>query len=1145
MFVWHFVALLSLSIFSGSVALPSSVGASQTQPLLASMINHTHTASTHQTNGLMKEADSIGTVDHTLSVVIDPAEHFISVKDTILLPTTVRGAGTEFTLNSALTITSSKPEVKNLGVIENDHGPKRTRYAFVSDAPANKLVVSYEGVINFDLADEKEQYSKGIRETYGILGPEGIFLSGSTAWIPQFADEMIRFTVEVETPADWHVISQGNGSSDAPGAFEGTRLAKWDSGADLEQVYLVGGPLIAQREMAGSVEVLVYLHEQDEALSRKYLDATARYIEMYRKLIGVYPYEKFALVENFWETGYGMPSFTLLGEQVIRLPFILHSSYPHEILHNWWGNSVFVDYESGNWCEGLTAYMADHLIQEQRGKGDGYRRGSLQKYRNYVKDGRDFPLSEFRSRHSAATEAVGYGKSLMLFHMLRQRVGDDAFRAAMSDFYRKNRGKRASFDDIRLSFESVTGDDLSPFFAQWVDRAGAPSIALGDVKVVGPSASGEYTITGTIEQNQSEKAYALSIPIAVAFEEGQEMFHVETNSKDHSFTLTTKTRPTALSADPMFDLFRKLDPHEIPSSIGQIFGEPEVLAILPSGEDAQLYRELMEGWHTGEHDIEIVSENEIEALPNDRGVWILGGTNRFAADVLLLGRRVDASRPVESIVLGDDKVRAKGNSFVVIRRNPANPEKAIGWISVDPKIAFSGFARKLPHYGKYSYLAFEGDEPTNFVKGQWETTDSPMVFEFESGGIASLAPEQRMALAELPPVFSQRKLQEHVEWLAAPEREGRGLGSDGLNESAHYIAERFEAAGLEPAGDDGTWFQHFQVEHGPDGKPTQAMNVVGVLPGSRTDWADQSVVIGAHYDHLGLGWPDVRTGNEGKIHFGADDNASGVSVLIELARNMVAEGGGSRNLVFVAFSAEEAGLLGSKHYITHPRYPVEDMRGMINMDTVGRLFNGQLSIHATGTADEWPHIFRGIGFVTGIKCKNIAARIGGSDQESFLNAGVPAVQLFTGADADYHRPTDTPDKVDFAGLVKVATVAKEAISYLIEREEPMTVRIEGIEAVPSQQATARSGGRRVSFGTVPQFEFAGPGVKVDSVVPDSPADRAGVQAGDVLIRIDDTEITDLRAFSNHLKTLSPGQKIVAIVLRDGVEISLPMQVEAR
>ena len=176
---------------------------------------------------------------------------------------------------------------------------------------------------------------------------------------------------------------------------------------------------------------------------------------MYRSLIGPYPYAKFALVENFWETGYGMPSFTLLGPSVIRFPFILTSSYPHEILHNWWGNSVFVDYGQGNWCEGLTAYLADHLIQEQRGTGATYRRNTLQKYRDYVTSGRDFPLTEFRSRHSAATEAVGYGKMLMGAHMLRLKLGDQKFVQFLQRFYREQRGKVATFADFRRVAEGV------------------------------------------------------------------------------------------------------------------------------------------------------------------------------------------------------------------------------------------------------------------------------------------------------------------------------------------------------------------------------------------------------------------------------------------------------------------------------------------------------------------------------------------------------------------------------------------------------------------------------------------------------------------------------------------------------------------
>ena len=238
----------------------------------------------------------------------------------------------------------------------------------------------------------------------------------------------------------------------------------------MDEIYLVGGPLQVTKDSAGKVETLVYLHEKDDALAAKYLAATAQYLEMYRTLIGPYPYGKFALVENFWETGYGMPSFTLLGPQIIRFPFIITSSYPHEILHNWWGNSVFVDYQTGNWCEGLTAYLADHLIQEQRGTGDQYRRATLQKYRDYVKASRDFPLTEFRSRESAATEAVGYGKTLMAFHMLRRRIGDARFRQVLARFYREFRGRRAAFADVRHVAEQVAGEDLSGFFDEWVAR---------------------------------------------------------------------------------------------------------------------------------------------------------------------------------------------------------------------------------------------------------------------------------------------------------------------------------------------------------------------------------------------------------------------------------------------------------------------------------------------------------------------------------------------------------------------------------------------------------------------------------------------------------------------------------------------------
>jgi uncharacterized iron-regulated protein len=243
-------------------------------------------------------------IHHSLAVVLAPAEHRVTVEDTIELPRDLTHAGVEFTLNAALTIRGSEPPLTKMATDENDN----TTYALDAVPADGVLRVTYDGSVDFGLSDEKQQYTRGFRSSRGLLRSDGVYLHGESEWVPRFDDRLIRFELEVQAPADWHVISQGNGTSrDADGR------ARWESGGSVEQVYLVGGPLLVESDSAGAVEVLVYLHEQDTALSRKYLDATARYIEMYRNLIGPYPYSKFALVENIWETGYGMPSFTLLG----------------------------------------------------------------------------------------------------------------------------------------------------------------------------------------------------------------------------------------------------------------------------------------------------------------------------------------------------------------------------------------------------------------------------------------------------------------------------------------------------------------------------------------------------------------------------------------------------------------------------------------------------------------------------------------------------------------------------------------------------------------------------------------------------------------------------------------------------------------
>ncbi|MEW5982226.1 MAG: M20/M25/M40 family metallo-hydrolase [Acidobacteriota bacterium] len=1096
---------------------------------------------------------------HALHVTLDPARRSLSATDRIRLPA-VGSTPVTFALNGQLRIVRADPAVEEIPgagpAPRGESAPGRfalKRYRVSGTAPGT-LTLSFEGPIDFALSDPKEEYTRGFRETPGYVGPEGVYLSGASGWYPRFGREFVTFALDAVSSPDWHLISQGSGMSRTS---EGH--ARWESGGPMDEIYLVGGPLNLYRDSAGAVEALVYLRDRDAALAGKYLAATAQYIEMYRGLIGPYPYGKFALVENFWETGYGMPTFTLLGSQIIRFPFILTSSYPHEILHNWWGNSVFVDDGSGNWCEGLTAYMADHLIQEQRGAGDEYRRSTLQKYRDYVQSARDFPLAEFRERFSAATEAVGYGKSLMGFHMLRRAIGDDAFRSSAARFYREFRGKRASFRDFQGVAEAISGRTLGWLFDDLITRTGAAVLQIGpaqDRGALGVTVRADgtgFAIEGTLRQVQEGRPFVIEVPLDVQTAAGTVSAVVRMEGAEQPFAFRTEAEPLALHVDPHFDVFRRLDPRETPPSIGQIFGEPAILAVLPADAEADEqagYRTLLASWQADTHTIQVTTDRETPALPADRAVWLVGRANRVARTVFggMAGFDIGDRR----VVVDGEEMAWRGHTLVVTRRHPASPSKAVGWIVSDPVASMPGLGRKLPHYGKYSYLGFEGEEPVNTIKGQWQAADSPMRIDLRpahrrSERLVPLVPAARKALAELPAVFSQQALRDHVAYLASPDLGGRGLGSAGLLKAAAYIADRFKAAGLAPCGDGGSYYQRFTVEKGEDQQPHEVANILGCLPGTREDWREQSAVLSAHYDHLGLGWPDVHTGDEGKVHPGADDNASGVAVLLELARVMSTGGRPPRTVVFAAFTGEEAGLRGSRHYAAHPVFPLGKVIGTINLDTVGRLGREKVSVLGTGTATEWPHIFRGAGFVTGVDSRNVPESIQSSDQLAFIERGVPAVQIFSGAHTDYHRPGDVADKVDVAGLVRVATFVREGIAYLAERPEPLTNTIARASpaATPATPGGAQAGGRRVSFGTVPDFAFQGPGVKVTGLVPGSPAERAGVREGDVLLAIAGRVVANLQGFSDILRTLAPGQTVDIELDRAGSPIALKVTLTER
>ncbi len=980
------------------------------------------------------------------------------------------------------------------------------------ERPSSKPAAFHDTkTIDHPIAKEGEDYARGFAETQGTIQAEGVFLSGASKWYPAPAEgTLVTFSLELTLPAGWDAMSQGRRTIHER-TPTGTRVA-FVSDEPQEEIWLVAGPWNETERTVDGIETLALLRSKDDTLSAKYLDATGPYIAMYGKLIGAYPYSKFALVENFWETGYGMPSFTLLGSKVIRLPFILTSSYPHEILHNWWGNGVYVAPDSGNWSEGLTAYLADHLFAEQKGGGAGYRQEALQKYADYASRAKDFPLSEFRERHSPSTEAVGYGKALMLFHMMRRELGDEIFVKGLRALYAGKKFQRASFDDARRALEAAVGRDLRASFTPWVTRTGAPQLRAHDVSAR-KGDDGSWRLTGKIEQVQDGAPYALAIPIAVTLE-GRDtamQLAIRATARETSLVLTVPARPVRLDVDPEFDLFRRLDVEEAPPALSGAFGDDLCTMILPAKADAPMlaaYRAMAAEWNTGRASpMKVVDDDVLNALPKAGSIWVVGFENRFAAAA------ADALAPYAA----RPEPGAARARVLVARRTPGQPP-VLAFVAADHAAQVPGLTRKLPHYHKYSYLAFEGDEPVNVDKGRWPVTRSPMTAMIEgTPPMAKLAP--REPLATLPPAFSEERMMATARALSAPEMKGRGLGTPELDRAASIIASAMRDAGLEVLPPD-----------------SEANNVTGVLRGTKTEWAASSVVVGAHYDHLGVD-------KNGIVHPGADDNASGVAVLLELARQMAASGPASRTLIFVAFTGEESGLLGSKRYVTaNSPWPASKTIGMVNLDTVGRLFGGKILVLGSNSASEWIHIVNGAGYVTGAPVEAVMSDPGGSDQKSFLEIGVPAVQLFTGAHADYHQAGDTADKIDGPGLVKVAAVTREIVAYLAERPEPLTSKV---STSSSPGPSPAAGERRVSLGTIPDYAFAGPGVRITGTTPGSPAEKAGLREGDIIVKIGDETVGSMREFADALKAFAPGAQVTVTYRREGQTRSVEATLVAR
>ena len=661
------------------------------------------------------EAGTTPILAHRAEATFDITKHTVAITDHIVVP-----AGLAFLrLGDGLAVTrlarAGQPPLAPAKVLTRvddkpaDGGPwQRLDLAAAGLAGGGELDLAYGGMFNSPV-DQVEFSRENVGgEISATISAEGIYLASSSGWLAGADSTLATFDVSLDTPAGYETVTQGRRTEHLEAG--GRLRTRWVSGDPSDSLDLVANRFVITCEtIRDGLESCTYFLSDDPALRTTYLERTRAYIAMYEEMIGPYPYAKFATVENWFPTGYGMPSYTLLGGQVLRLPFIPYTSFGHEIAHNWWGNSVFVELSEGNWCEGLTTWSADYHYKELESPAAAreYRRNLLKEYAAYVADpAKDFPLKDFHNRHSGATRAVGYGKSMMAFHMIDRAIGRGKFLAALREVAATHRFRAASWGDFLRAFGL---DDA--FAAQWLRRTGAPSLALADVRFGANEVSFRLT--------QAAPAYDLDVPVVVSAPGGDSEHIVHLTGLDASFTLAV-AGATKLAVDPDCQLFRHLDPAEIEPTIAQVYGSDRRVFVTDGAAGPQAEAVLAFAHAFTESDSVQVADG---ALPADDRTAVL--VNPGAA---LLAKVAPAGLTVagRSFYLDGTRYSLDATDLVFAAPDPRRPGATLLVVVCGSPDRLPGLAGRVSHYGKYSWLALPAGQG-RVERGNWPAGASPLL----------------------------------------------------------------------------------------------------------------------------------------------------------------------------------------------------------------------------------------------------------------------------------------------------------------------------------------------------------------------------------------------------------------------------------
>jgi len=593
-----------------------------------------------------------------------------------------------FTLHRSLAVlkTSANGEAVPARIVESSEHLRRWH---IVSPPGATVRIEYGGTLP---ALDRTLDHRGVLAARGpMASAEGSFLPSGSGWYPEPAARF-SYRVRIVLPPGQRGLVAGRLASESISGAGGRNQAVFEFGQPAEGIDFMAGPYsvrerLIERAGRAPLRLRTYFFADLEPLADGYLEDSARYIALYSHEIGDYPFDAFSVVASPLPTGFGMPTLTYIGRDVLKLPFIRATSLGHEVLHNWWGNGVYVDYASGNWSEGLTTFMADYFYKE-RESAAAAREMRLAWLRDFasVPENAHQPLSAFRARTHGAEAIVGYSKAAIVFLMLRDEIGETAFRAGVRAFWKAQQFKSASWNDLRRAFEETSGRALGSFFEQWLQRSVGPAL-----KIVDARPEDGKTIAVAIEQ--SAPPYALSVPIDIVAQNRAETHRVPVDRDRTVVTIAPGFAADGVRLDPDFRLWRKLDPQTLPPILRQwIVARAPHLAVVSRSADL-------------ERAAQAVSERLFE-----RPATRIGSVDGEGEPLLIVGLADDVDRALATSRLPPRPaavaLRGSVQVWTIAGRHP--PQAPIAVASARDAGSLLAIARSLPHYGTQSWLVYDG-----------------------------------------------------------------------------------------------------------------------------------------------------------------------------------------------------------------------------------------------------------------------------------------------------------------------------------------------------------------------------------------------------------------------------------------------------